>query len=68
MRAVTYTFLSRAIFHYHMNVILPNEMQPEKCFFESSKIWLAQQKFLFKYASMEILFEVTKKILLISFL
>ena len=40
---------------------------PEKCFVESTKIWLAQQNFLFKYGSIEILFELTTKILLISF-
>ena len=26
---------------------------PEKCFITSTKIWLAQQKFSFKYGSME---------------
>ena len=40
---------------------------PEKCFVESTKIWLAQQNFLIKYGSMEILFELTKEILLIFF-
>ena len=40
---------------------------PEKCFIESTKIWLAQQIFSFKYESMEILFEITKEILLIFF-
>ena len=39
----------------------------EKCFVETTKIWLAQRSFLFKYGSMEILFELTKKILLIFF-
>ena len=34
---------------------------PEKCFSESTKIWLAQRNFLFKYWPMEILFELTKK-------
>ena len=32
---------------------------PEKYFVESTKIWLAQQSFSFKYGSMEILFELT---------
>ena len=40
---------------------------PEKCFVESTKIWLAQPSFSFKYGPMEILFESTKKILLIFF-
>ena len=40
---------------------------PEKCFVELTKIWLAQQKFSLKYGSMEILFELAKKILLILF-
>ena len=40
---------------------------PEKCFVESTKIWLAQQKFSFNYGLMEILFELSKKILLIFF-
>ena len=42
-------------------------MHPEKCFVESTKIWFAQQSFSFKYGPMEILFELTKKILLIFF-
>ena len=33
----------------------------EKCFVESTKIWFSQQSFSFKYGSMEILFELTKK-------
>ena len=37
---------------------------PEKYFVESTKIWLAQQSFSFKYGSMEILFELTTQILL----
>ena len=40
---------------------------PEKCFVESTKNLLAQQTFLFKYGPMEILFKLTKKILLIFF-
>ena len=36
-------------------------IHPEKCFVESTEIWLAPQKFLFKYGSTEILFELTKK-------
>ena len=36
---------------------------PEKCFLESSKIWLVQQNISFKYGSMEFLFELTKRIL-----
>ena len=42
-------------------------IHPEKCFVESTKIWLAQQSFSFKYEPMKILFELTKKILLIFF-
>ena len=42
-------------------------LHPEKCFVESTKIWLVQQSFLFKYGSMEILFKLTTKILLIFF-
>ena len=42
-------------------------LHPEKSFVESTKIWLAQQNFSFKYGSMEILFELIKKILLIVF-
>ena len=38
---------------------------PEKYFVESTKIWFAQQSFSFKYCPMDILFELTKKILLI---
>ena len=37
-------------------------LHPEKCFGESTKIWLAQQNFLFKYGSIEVLFEITKNI------
>ena len=36
-------------------------------FVESTKIWLVQKFFLFKYGSMEILFELTNQILLIFF-
>ena len=39
----------------------------EKCFVESKKIWLAQESFSFKYGPIEILFELTTKILLIFF-
>ena len=39
-------------------------MTPKKCFVESTKIWLAQQCCSFKYGSMEILFELTKKMFL----
>ena len=42
-------------------------MHPEKCFVESTKIWLAQQNFSFKCGPMEILFELSKEILLILF-
>ena len=42
-------------------------LYPKKSFVESTKIWLAQQNFSLKYGSMEILFELTKKILLIFF-
>ena len=42
-------------------------VHPEKCFVESTKIWLAQQSFLFKHGPMEILFELAKKILLTFF-
>ena len=42
-------------------------LQTEKCFVESTKIWLTQHNFSFKYGSMEILLELTKKILLIFF-
>ena len=38
-----------------------------KCIVESTKIWLAQQSFLFKHGPMEILFELTKKLVLIFF-
>ena len=44
-----------------------NFLHPEKYFVESTKIWLAQQCFSFKYGSMEILFELTTKILLLFF-
>ena len=37
-------------------------VHPEKYFVESTKIWLNQQSFSFKYGSMEILFELTKRI------
>ena len=37
---------------------------PEKCFVESTKIWFAEQNFSFKYGSIEILFELTKEILI----
>ena len=40
---------------------------PEKCLVETTKIWLTQQKFSFKYESIEILFELTKEILLFFF-
>ena len=40
-------------------------MHQEKSFVELTKIWLAQQKFSFKNGTMEILFELIKKILLI---
>ena len=33
----------------------------DKCFVESTKIWLTQQSFSIKYESMEILFELTPK-------
>ena len=46
---------------------LGQNMHPEKCFVESKKIWLVQQCFSFKYGPMKILFEFTKKILLIFF-
>ena len=42
-------------------------LHTEKCFVESTKIWLAQRNFSFKYGSMEILMESTKIILLIFF-
>ena len=42
-------------------------IHPEKCFVESTKIWLAEQSFSFKYESIEILFELTTEILLIFF-
>ena len=37
------------------------KIHPEKCFVESTKIWLAQKNFSFKYESMKILFELIKK-------
>ena len=40
---------------------------PEKCFVESKKIWLAKKTFSFKYGTMEILIELTQKILLIFY-
>ena len=39
----------------------------EKSLVESTKIWLAQQNFSFKYGSVEILFKLTKTTLLIIF-
>ena len=42
-------------------------LHPEKCFVESTKIWLAKQNFSFKYGPMVILFELTKKLLLTFF-
>ena len=42
-------------------------MHQEKCFVETTKVWLAQQNFSFKYGSLEILFELIKEILLIFF-
>ena len=42
-------------------------VHPEKCFVESTKIWLPQHNFSFKYGSVKILFELTKKKLLIFF-
>ena len=40
-------------------------IHPEKLFDESTKIWLAQPNFSFKYGSIKILFELTKQKLLI---
>ena len=40
-------------------------MHPENHFVKSTKNWFSHQCFLFKYESMEILFELTTKILLI---
>ena len=42
-------------------------MHPEKSFVEPKQIWLAQQNFSVIHGSMKILFELTKKILLIYF-
>ena len=42
-------------------------LHSEKRFVESTKIWLAQQNFSFKYGPMESLFELSKKVLLIFF-
>ena len=44
-----------------------DDYHPEKSFAESTKTWLAQQNFSFKYGSMEFLFELTKRIFLIFF-
>ena len=38
-------------------------LHPEKRFVASTKIWLTQQNFSFKYGSVEILFKLTKKYL-----
>ena len=40
---------------------------PEKSFDEWTKIWFAERNFSFKNGSTEILFELSKKILLIFF-
>ena len=52
--------------HRNVRFIFRN-IRPEKCFVESTKIWLAQKKFSFKYGIMEILFELTKYMLFIFF-
>ena len=41
-----------------------NELHPEKCFVESTKIWLAQQSFSFKYGPMENFVDSTKFLLI----
>ena len=40
-------------------------LHSEKCFVESTKIWLAQHNFSFEYGSVEILFKLTKNIVFI---
>ena len=59
----------KVYFFSSLDEIMHNKfhLHPEKCFVEETKIWLAQQSFSFKYGPMEILFELTKKILLTFF-
>ena len=59
----------RFLKYYNPNSFLSFKasLHPEKCFVESTKIWLTQQNFSFKYGSIEILFELIERILLISF-
>ena len=53
--------ISRIIIDWLKETLQIYVMQAEKCFVESTKIWLAQQNFSFQYGSIEILSESIKK-------
>ena len=55
------------ILYYTQNFCKKFKLHLEKYFVESTKFWFVQQSISFKYGSMEILFELTTKILLIFF-
>ena len=56
-----YEILNELNLENSMGYVKCYKQHPEKCFVETTKIWLAQQCFSFKYGPMEILLELTKK-------